>query len=103
MKWIQRGFLAALCAAVLCATVPSLEAENASIWSAEVTGDASFLGNGSVEGRRADFHGISEIQSSVGLVLTRQLTETAQFRIGGEYQIYSFDTKTPTPIPDVVQ
>jgi hypothetical protein len=103
MKPIHRGFFVALCVGALCATNVSLDAESASVWSTEITGDASFLGTGSAEGRRIEYHGISEIESSAGVVFTRQLSDTAQLRIGGEYQIYSFDTKTPTPIPDVVQ
>jgi hypothetical protein len=105
MNLFYREVAAALFAAALFSTTfwANAQGTRASLWSTEITGDASFLGSGSVANRKLEFNSISEIESSAGVVLTRQITDTLQFRVGGEYQIYSFDTKTPTPIPDVIQ
>jgi Domain of unknown function (DUF6268) len=75
----------------------------ASLWSTEFEGEAAFLGTGSVKRGNDKFFGNSEISSSSSLVFTRQISDSLQLRIGAEYQIYSYDTKSPTPIPDVIQ
>jgi len=104
-KLIQGRVVAASFALTLFSIILLAAAKSSatSAWSSEFEGNAAFLGTGSVRRGESKFQGVSEIMSSSSLVFTRQISDSAQLRIGGEYQLYLFDTTVPTPIPGVVQ
>jgi Domain of unknown function (DUF6268) len=71
--------------------------------SYQIDGESSFFGSGTAKRGKKSVGDISEISSSAGLVVSRQIRDSLLLRLGVAWQRYSFDPDSRAPIPDSFQ
>ncbi len=77
---------------------------SASALSYDIDGESSFFGRGNVNAGSQAVGNITEISSSADFVLSAQVSDKALFRLGVEWQLYSFDpSSSSAAIPNSVQ
>jgi len=72
-------------------------------FSYEIDGESSFVGTGEAKQGSRSVGDISEISSSAGIVVSRQIRDSMLLRLGLQWQRYSFDPDPRAPIPDSFQ
>jgi hypothetical protein len=85
------------------AALKSVSESSASALSYELNGESSFFGRGGVSAGSTNFGNITEINSSASFVLSTQVRDTVLFRLGVEWQRYSFEPAARAPVPDSLQ
>jgi hypothetical protein len=76
---------------------------SASALSYQLDAESSFFGRGGTNAGSTNFGNISEISSSASFVLSAQVRDTVLLRLGVEWQRYSFDPESRSPVPDSLQ
>jgi hypothetical protein len=78
------------------------ESSSVSPFSYEAGGESSYVGTGEAKRGSRSVGDITEISSSAGVVVSRQVSRSALLRLGVQWQWYSFDPDPTAPIPDSV-
>jgi uncharacterized protein DUF6268 len=87
----------------LRAQEPLKGSSSVSPFSYELEGESAFVGTGTAKQGSKNVGDITEISGSAGLVVSRQIRDVALFRLGVQWQGYSFDPDPNAPIPDSIQ